>query len=300
MGRSESPGGRLCGCQRPPGTAAGRLRRLNDFAPDPSRGLHCGRHLPRERRSRLRQPAGGGLPASASVEQGLLWSRGAVTPPRNAASRRGARHSMAPHPRPRALVLLRRSAEEAQAQLVAGPPLVARPPVERRPFRRAHRHGGNGHRPTAGGRPPRPARWHCPVCGRSFTRRDQSHSCRRVPIDAHFPPQSAARSLFDALLAAIENQVGPCGVVSLPCCIHLAATDDFLAVLPKLDRLEIPVHPAPPARQSEDQGMFADRQDLAHAQRRCLAGRARRRRAAGLAAGGLRAAGGVARSMEGG
>jgi hypothetical protein len=46
-------------------------------------------------------------------------------------------------------------------------------------------------------------------------------------------------SLFDALLAAIENRVGPCGVVSLPCCIHLAATDDFLAVLPKSDRLEI-------------------------------------------------------------
>jgi hypothetical protein len=60
-----------------------------------------------------------------------------------------------------------------------------------------------------------------------------------VPIDAHLPPRSAARSLFDALLAAIENRVGPCGVVSLPCCIHLAATDDFLAVLPKSDRLEI-------------------------------------------------------------
>jgi hypothetical protein len=47
------------------------------------------------------------------------------------------------------------------------------------------------------------------------------------------------RGLFDALVAAIEATVGPCQLVSLPCCIHLAAADDFLAVLPRRDRLEI-------------------------------------------------------------
>jgi hypothetical protein len=60
-----------------------------------------------------------------------------------------------------------------------------------------------------------------------------------VPIEAHLEPDGASRRLFEALLDAVNTHVGPCEVVSLPCCIHLAATDDFLAVLPKRDRLEI-------------------------------------------------------------
>jgi hypothetical protein len=58
-------------------------------------------------------------------------------------------------------------------------------------------------------------------------------------VDAHFARGGASRCLFDALLGAVSAHVGPCEVVSLPCCIHLAATDDFLAVLPKRDRLEV-------------------------------------------------------------
>jgi hypothetical protein len=93
--------------------------------------------------------------------------------------------------------------------------------------------------PTVGRKTAQSARWRCPVCGRAFARRNQPHSCKRVPLDAHFGRGGVSRSLFAALLAAVEANVGPCDVVSLPCCIHLAATDDFLAVLPKRDRLEI-------------------------------------------------------------
>jgi hypothetical protein len=60
-----------------------------------------------------------------------------------------------------------------------------------------------------------------------------------VPIDAHFAGDGTSRRLFEALLDAVNAHVGPCEVVSLPCCIHLAAANDFLAVLPKRDRLEI-------------------------------------------------------------
>lgn len=93
--------------------------------------------------------------------------------------------------------------------------------------------------PIADGRPTQRARWRCPVCARSFTRRNQPHSCKRVPVEAHFAHDGTSRRLFDALLDGVDAHVGPCDVVSLPCCIHLAATDDFLAVLPKRDRLEL-------------------------------------------------------------
>jgi hypothetical protein len=93
--------------------------------------------------------------------------------------------------------------------------------------------------PPAGNAPAGRARWRCTECGRSFARRRQPHSCKRVPVEAHFASKGTARSLFDALRAAVEEGVGACELVSLPCCIHLAATDDFLAVLPKRDRLEV-------------------------------------------------------------
>jgi hypothetical protein len=93
--------------------------------------------------------------------------------------------------------------------------------------------------PPAGDAPSDRARWRCPECGRTFPRRSQPHSCKRVPVEARFASKGTARSLFDALRAAVEERVGPCELVSLPCCIHLTSTDDFLAVLPKRDRLEV-------------------------------------------------------------
>jgi hypothetical protein len=83
-----------------------------------------------------------------------------------------------------------------------------------------------------------PPRWRCPDCGRGFTRVRQSHSCRSVALDEHLRDEGA-RALFERLLTIVRADVGACEVVSLPCCIHLAATYDFLAVLPRRDRLEV-------------------------------------------------------------
>lgn len=94
------------------------------------------------------------------------------------------------------------------------------------------------HRAVAG--PERSAAWRCPVCQRSFRRARQPHSCKSVALDDHFRRNKTLKPLvFDRLLDALHGQVGPCEVVSLPCCIHLFGSHDFLAVLPKKDRLEI-------------------------------------------------------------
>jgi hypothetical protein len=55
----------------------------------------------------------------------------------------------------------------------------------------------------------------------------------------HFENKEKARELFDFLLKRIEDNIGKCKVISLPCCVHLFGTYDFLAVLPKKNRIEI-------------------------------------------------------------
>jgi hypothetical protein len=47
------------------------------------------------------------------------------------------------------------------------------------------------------------------------------------------------RPVFGRLLEQVDARVAGCEVVSLPCCIHLAAADDFLAVLPRQRHLEL-------------------------------------------------------------
>jgi hypothetical protein len=81
--------------------------------------------------------------------------------------------------------------------------------------------------------------WVCPTCGRSFRRSGQVHSCRVVTLDEHFREKPDLRSLFDGLIGAVNATAGSCEVVPLPCCIHLSDGHDFLAVLPKRDRLEV-------------------------------------------------------------
>jgi hypothetical protein len=82
------------------------------------------------------------------------------------------------------------------------------------------------------------AGWRCPTCARTFRRTGQQHSCRRVPLGDHLR-SDLARSRFEHLLTAVHRVIGPCEVLSLPCCIHLVGSYDFLAVLPRRDRLEI-------------------------------------------------------------
>lgn len=86
--------------------------------------------------------------------------------------------------------------------------------------------------------PGRDAAWQCPKCGRTFSRTGQPHSCRTVSLDSHLR-DGPQRALFERLLAEVNSKVGECEVLSLPCCIHLVERYDFLAVLPRKDRLEI-------------------------------------------------------------
>jgi hypothetical protein len=81
--------------------------------------------------------------------------------------------------------------------------------------------------------------WTCAKCGRIFEKAKQPHSCHKVPLEAHFKNKDKARELFDWLVKQLNKKIGKCKVISIPCCIHLFGSYDFLAVLPKKDKLEI-------------------------------------------------------------
>ena len=81
--------------------------------------------------------------------------------------------------------------------------------------------------------------WTCPKCGRVFEKTEQPHSCNIVPLEKHFKNKEKAKELFDLLVEAIEKESGKVKVISLPCCIHLFGKYDFVAVLPKKEKLEI-------------------------------------------------------------
>jgi len=81
--------------------------------------------------------------------------------------------------------------------------------------------------------------WTCKTCGRIFKKERQIHSCQKVTIGSHFINKERAKELFDYLLKRIEKNIGKCKVISLPCCIHLFGNYDFLAALPKRDKIEI-------------------------------------------------------------
>ena len=81
--------------------------------------------------------------------------------------------------------------------------------------------------------------WTCPKCGRIFDRESQPHSCRKVPLFTHFKNKDKAREIFNHLVRHINENIGKCRIISIPCCIHLFGRYDFLAALPKTDRLEI-------------------------------------------------------------
>ena len=81
--------------------------------------------------------------------------------------------------------------------------------------------------------------WTCPKCGRIFNRANHPHSCNKIPLASHFTGKEKAKELFDCLVAQINKHVGKYKIFSIPCCIHLFGTYDFLAALPKKDRLEI-------------------------------------------------------------
>lgn len=81
--------------------------------------------------------------------------------------------------------------------------------------------------------------WTCPKCERIFNKIKQPHSCSKIPLEKHFEEKEKARELFDFLVKQINSKIGKCQIISIPCCIHLFGNYDFLAALPKKDRLEI-------------------------------------------------------------
>lgn len=81
--------------------------------------------------------------------------------------------------------------------------------------------------------------WTCPKCHRIFEKTKQMHSCHKVELAMHFKNKEKAKELFDYLREEIEKKIGKCKIISLPCCVHLFGKYDFLAVLPKKDKLEI-------------------------------------------------------------
>jgi hypothetical protein len=81
--------------------------------------------------------------------------------------------------------------------------------------------------------------WTCNICGRIFEKVNQSHTCHKVPIEDHFKNKDIAKDIFSYLFRVVNEKVGTCQIVSLPCCIHLFGEYDYLAALPKKDRLEI-------------------------------------------------------------
>jgi hypothetical protein len=81
--------------------------------------------------------------------------------------------------------------------------------------------------------------WTCPKCGRIFDKKSQPHSCQKIPLKQHFKNKDKAKELFDHLVMQIDAKIGKFQTISIPCCIHLFGNYDFLAALPKKDKLEI-------------------------------------------------------------
>jgi hypothetical protein len=81
--------------------------------------------------------------------------------------------------------------------------------------------------------------WACTKCGRIFKKEKQPHSCNKIPLKEHFKNKEKAEELFNDLVEQINNKIGKCKIISLPCCIHLFGKYDFLALLPKKEGLEV-------------------------------------------------------------
>jgi len=81
--------------------------------------------------------------------------------------------------------------------------------------------------------------WICSKCNRIFEKANQPHSCHQISLEQHFKKKKQAKKIFNSLANQIKNKIGDYHTISLPCCVHLFGNYDFLAALPKKDKLEI-------------------------------------------------------------
>lgn len=81
--------------------------------------------------------------------------------------------------------------------------------------------------------------WICSKCGRIFAKNKQPHSCHKIPLEQHFQNKAKAKEIFEYLVDQINKKIGKCNIISIPCCVHLFGKYDFLAALPKKDKLEV-------------------------------------------------------------
>lgn len=81
--------------------------------------------------------------------------------------------------------------------------------------------------------------WTCQKCSRTFGKENQPHSCQKLSLEQHFANKYQAKELFDYLVELINKEIGQSQTISLPCCVHLFGSYDFLAALPKKDKLEV-------------------------------------------------------------
>jgi hypothetical protein len=79
--------------------------------------------------------------------------------------------------------------------------------------------------------------WRCPTCGQTFTSRNLPHSCQVVPLDRHFEGREGLRPVFDALVAAAEEN-GPVTVNATKSRITLQAEMRFAAVATRRAQLK--------------------------------------------------------------
>jgi Domain of unknown function (DUF5655) len=80
--------------------------------------------------------------------------------------------------------------------------------------------------------------WECPICGRTFANRNQTHTCSALgSLDGHFRDKSTkVRATFDAIVDSV-TQFGPITILPEKSRIALHARMSFAAFMPRRDWL---------------------------------------------------------------
>jgi Domain of unknown function (DUF5655) len=80
--------------------------------------------------------------------------------------------------------------------------------------------------------------WRCPRCGQTFVSTNMPHSCQVVPLDVHFDGKPRLRAVFDAFVAAAQEN-GPVTINATKSRITLQVRMRFAGVEPRRDHLRV-------------------------------------------------------------